>query len=253
MKRYLAICLFNLLILCKLSSLAFGQVELSGTEGVVDFGQLIQVKAINKDIKNNKENVSYQWYVFEDGKPNKHFITWPDGTQIFFAAGISPHKVLVAVAVNYPSTSDLVIREITVGVPSPPPTITTISSNRFGLAKIAFTLTMSVPEAARSHETVLALAKSYTDVANRISQSISKQAAGISLTDEDIKVDIPSMISAVAVSNAKALGFFAPSWQGWNASYGNEIFSMYKSKKIITVEDFRDAFLETAEGLKQVK
>lgn len=275
-------------------------VELTGTEDTVNFGDVIQLKAVinNGKIPENIADIKYQWYIFEDGiKITKGLIVWPDGTQIFFGAGVKPRKVTVALSVSclftnksqikvtdpvgqslegakivtsdgktitsaitdsYLVAADLTTKTITIGAqPSPDPDPTPVPPTpvfpvgRFGLAKTAFTLTNNISADHRSE--AAALATSYANIADRINQSISKQAAGIALTNEDVKLDVQSMIAAVAASNKVALGTSVSIWQDWNKSYGDEIYGMYKDKKIVGPADWRDAFIETANGLRLVK
>lgn len=280
-------------------------VELTGGEAPVEFGTIVELKAVvNKGkLPDNLSSIKYHWCVFDDGKLNKNFIVWPDGTQILFPAGTKTHKILVGVSVScllqtkeqlkvvdpagklienasittntdetttitqvisssYMTSSDLTIKEIIVGVPQPPPIPVpnpnpnpspspVLPVGRFGLSKIAFTLTEKVlPEHRHFGQS---LAASYEKIANKISESMTKQAAGVALLNTDIKLDIQSMIAAVALSNKDVLGASASGWEPWDKAYGDEIFALYKNKKLNGPADFRDAFLETAEGLRQVK
>jgi hypothetical protein len=77
-------------------------VKLVGVSGPVDFGEIVQLKAsVDRDtLPDNLVSLKYQWTVYEDGHPKQNVIIWPDGTQIIFAAGMHPKKIIVMLSVN---------------------------------------------------------------------------------------------------------------------------------------------------------
>lgn len=76
-----------------------------GAPEQVDPGELVVVSAAvdpaGKDP--NLQKIKFQWTVFEDGKAGKvrpSIVVWPDGSQLFFAAGLKARTVLVQLDVD---------------------------------------------------------------------------------------------------------------------------------------------------------
>ncbi len=77
-------------------------VQLVGAEDVIDYGEMVNLKAV---VDQNKlpaglVDIQYNWTILEDGKIKKNIIMWPDGTQVFFAAGMRPKKFTIVLDVN---------------------------------------------------------------------------------------------------------------------------------------------------------
>ena len=143
--------------------------------------------------------------------------------------------------------------------PTPTPTPTPVPvpvpvfpEGKFGLSKISYDL---AKKEVNNQDLVKApaLAASYESVADRISQSSSKKAAGIKLTSEDLSLDVQSIMTAIKESNGRALDGSSAGWSKWDSAYGDIIYRMYKEDKIYSIEDWEVAFRETALGLKEVK
>lgn len=180
-----------------------------------------------------------------------------EGAKLLDVDGKAINEIVIQSEINSP---DPIVKEIQVGSgpapkpPTPDPDTPTpdLPSGVFGLAKTANMLA-NENVSAGDRSKALDLAKSYTSIANKIRASIAKQAAGVNLSDDDLKLDVQSIMKAIATSNRSALGSSASGWQQWDKMYGDEIYNLYKSKKINTPADWETAFRETATGLEQVK
>lgn len=235
-----------------------------GAEQPIPLGELVDLSISPlKDKAPNLDKVVVAWKVY-DGDTEKKFRLAGDG--IFFGAGIKPKKLLVLASVSYLYkvkegdkiteadiknvllSTTLQIGDQVLPAPNPvdpkpnvPDAGQQLPAGRFNLSKIAYDNVYRYVDVSNRSG-----AKVYANSLEGVASSI---AAGI--YDE-----VEPILKATKEANDKAFKDANISTKGWNA-YGDAmqeiIYDMYKNKKLITVYDFRDAWLEISRGLKAIK
>ena len=212
---------------------------------------------------------TYHWQVFENGKVKTNVQEWPDGTSLFFGAGMkqgSQFTIILSASYLY-ITSDkdgkvlgvgqrsaLFVKVLTVGAvptpdpgpnpptPIPPAPSPVLPSGKFGLAKTAYDLAVSnMPSASRGKASP-ALANAFNGIAASVAAGTLK--------------DIPTFLSQSKTANQTAIanaGLNAVDFAPFFTALQNVTYDLYNTNKLSTVQDFATAWQEVATGLTQVK
>ena len=234
-----------------------------GAESPVPLGELVDLSLSAIEPKPaNLIQQSVAWQVFEGGVPKRVRST---GEGVFFGAGVQPKKMLVVAAVSYLFASKegdrindvqvkivLLTADLQIGRPEPlpgpgprpvpPPDSTpTLPEGRFGLAKISFDLAMSkVAENRASGASILG--SSFESLASAV-------AAGAYKTVESIlKATNEANNSALTQANLKITD-----WDAFGNDLQKLLYDLHKNKKLVTTEDYSDAWKEIALGLRAIK
>jgi hypothetical protein len=242
-------------------------IKLVVPESPVAYGDMIVVQAVVDKASLPADLVDYkhQWVVLDNSTGKKKFImVWPDGTQAFFAAGMEPKKFTVILdtdCIFAPKTSDTIqkpwleqpevlVSVITVGEgppPDPEPAPTpALPNGQFGLVKFSYNALASDTFMSQSDKVKVgdALSMSFGEVAARI--------AALS-TMKDIEKEI---LPTIKQKNDEALtksGVSKTLTQEFKKKLGDQIYSLYTSKKLATADDFAMAFREISQGLGAFK
>lgn len=249
--------------------------KIQGGEDVISAGEVIILKATPLNQKPKYlTDVNYQWKVLEEGKDKKNIIVWPDGSSVVFGAGVlSPNqktkKMTALLVVNYLYTvregdaptgkilevgqrsSGILMQDIYIGGPPPPPGPPTpppepepvFPDGKYKLAatsyKLAKTTVASLDSRIKGAEAVVIGTEG-------IASAIS---AGV-LTDV---TDILKKLKAKNNSQLELAKIDINDWTLFGKALENELYQLYKDKKLSTAADFAVAFREIAEGLRKVK
>jgi hypothetical protein len=236
-----------------------------GAEQPIPLGELVDLSISPiKDKVPNLDKVVVSWKIY-DGDNEKKFRASGDG--IFFGAGIKSKKLLVLASVSYlykvkegDKITDADIKNVLLSatlqigdqvLPAPPNPVDPkpvvpddgekLPAGRFNLSKIAYDNVYRYVDASNRSG-----AKVYANSLEGVASSI---AAGV--YDE-----VEPILKATKEANDQAFKQANIPTKGWNA-YGEAmqdiVYDLYKNKKLITVYDFRDAWLEISRGLKAIK
>lgn len=236
-----------------------------GAEQPIPLGELVDLSISPiKDKVPNLDKVVVSWKIY-DGDSEKKFRSSGDG--IFFGAGIKSKKLLVLASVSYlykvkegDKITDADIKNVLLSatlqigdqvLPAPPNPVDPkpvvpddgekLPAGRFNLSKIAYDNVYR-----------------YVDVSNRggakvYANSLEGVASAIAAGAYE---EVEPILKATKEANDQALKEAKIPTKGWN-SYGEAmqdiIYDLYKNKKLVTVYDFRDAWLEISRGLKAIK
>lgn len=234
-----------------------------GAEKPIPLGELVDLALSPIESKSpNLVQYTVSWQVF-DGGVSKRVRSSGDG--IFFGAGVQPKKMLVIAAVSYLFVSKegdkitdvqvknvLLTADLQIGQPDPspgpgprpvpPPDPTpTLPEGRFGLAKISFDLAMSKVVGNRAKGASV-LGASFESIASAV-------AAGAYKTVE-------SILKATNEANNTALtqaNLQIADWDAFGEDLQKLLYDLHKNKKLVTTEDYSDAWKEIALGLRAVK
>lgn len=122
--------------------------------------------------------------------------------------------------------------------PNPPGPQPVIPDGKYGLAKKAYEWANKVKSTQK------------VDEAQKVAGSFEGAAAAVAAGA--IK-DINGLLSTTTQTNRESLGASAPMWADWMSELNRELSSLFDSKKLVTLEDHRVAWLEIATGLKAVR
>ena len=236
-----------------------------GAEQPIPLGELVDLSISPiKDKVPNLDKVVVSWKIY-DGDSEKKFRSSGDG--IFFGAGIKSKKLLVLASVSYlykvkegDKITDADIKNVLLSatlqigdqvLPAPPNPVDPkpvvpddgekLPAGRFNLSKIAYDNVYR-----------------YVDVSNRggakvYANSLEGVASAIAAGAYE---EVEPILKATKEANDQALKEAKIPTKGWN-SYGEAmqdiVYDLYKNKKLVTVYDFRDAWLEISRGLKAIK
>lgn len=272
MKLKLFLCTFVLLIGSVATAQTAPTVTILNADKPFDMGEVITLKAspIPKDL--GIVDTNYVWRVLDvkttDGQSffvsEKSINPLPDGS-IFFGSGIVAKKFLVTLDVTFlfeikqegkPSTYKILTSSTSATVevvgntpvpppgPEPPPTPVpdpVLPEGKFGLAPASYKWTKSVDATVRV-KGAAALVQSFQGVSSAI-------VAGTLKNPQDI-------LNKAHDSNNAALtqaGITPSTWDAFGVSLQKYLFQLYSDKKLVTPQDYADAFNEIASGLAAVK
>lgn len=253
-------------------------IRLIAPEGPVAYGDMVIVQAaIDKtNLPPDLVDVRHQWVVLEDGK-KKTVLIWPDGTQIFFAAGMQPRQFTVVLDTDcfYQTKEGDVIK--TAGMASPEPLVATITvgsgpsppppppippgpdpaptpipgpvlpAGRFGLAQFTFDALTGDVSIQPGDKVKLARA---------LAPSFSKIAAQIAALAEfkDVEGKVLPVLKASNAAAIAASGVPVASTLPFKLALNGQLDTLWNTQhQIQTADDFGDAFREIAQGLAAFK
>lgn len=236
-----------------------------GAENQIPLGELVDLSL--SPIENKPASlsqVSVSWRVFDGGVPKRVRST---GDGVFFGAGIQPKKLLVVASISYlfvikegdkitdaQVRSVLLTSELQIGQPEPEPTpgprpgpgpvpnpTPVLPDGRFGLAKTSYSLATTKVAFERIKGAAI-LASSFDSISSAIA------AGAYKTTDSILKASRDANNSAL-----KENGIDSTSWDEFGTELQNTLYQMHKDKKLVTTDDYVDAWKEIAVGLRAVK
>jgi hypothetical protein len=215
-------------------------------------------------------SVKYQWVVLENGKRKADVVQWPDGSKIFFAAGVKGQEYTVILDIDClfeakdgqvikdadVNSPELIVAKVVVGEappgpnpgPNPNPTPTpdpTFPDGKYKLAAFAYAALKADPNLSQDEKAALGavVAAKLEGVASQIGalDSLKDPKAILKLTGEQVTAGFAESKIDIAKT------------QLFKTKLGDKIFELYKDKNVNTAEDFQTAWRELALGLKSFK
>lgn len=228
------------------------------------------------------KNVSYSWKVLDTNyKEKQNVVIWPDGTKVFFGAGLENKKLLVLLVMTYHyevkdasgkisesavRSSGILLSEVLIGddpnptppgpspvppgpqptPPNPPTPVPTpvVPDTKFGLAKYAFNTV---------NEKVQLNSVEKAKVARVFASCFDGVAAAASAgTIKDIKEFLTKTREAMESAIARE-GINKQTIQAADDAIGQKLYELYKDRKLVSLQDFIEAFRELSTGLSYIK
>lgn len=256
----------------------------------VDYGEMIVVSASIDKTKfpEGLQKVNYQWTVIEDGRVKTNAVVWPDGTRIFFAAGMKPKVVQVLLDVDClfgtPQTvgatsvlanaemdsPNISVTTITIGdgvvpvpVPVPPVPVPTPTPTPTPIPTPPAPTPVVFPDGKYklsqfsydlfAGATNLSQAEK-TAVAGGLSNNFDTIAAKVAAIS-DYK-DVTKILSDLKIGNDAALtasGVDKTKLVAIKTALSDKLYSLYSTQALNIADDFAQCFREISIGLKAVK
>jgi hypothetical protein len=236
-----------------------------GAEKPIPLGELVDLSLSPIEEKvAGLSQVSVSWRVFEGASPKR---VRSSGDGVFFGAGVQPKKLLIVASVSYlflakegDKITDAQVRnvllttELQIGQPEPEPTpgprpgpgpspnpTPVLPDGRFGLAKISYSLANAKVLSGRT-KGAAALASTFDSLASAIAAGAYKTA--------------DSILKATKEANNSSLtesGVDITLWDDFGTEIQSVLYQMSKEKKLVSTDDYSDAWKEIALGLRAVK
>jgi len=252
----------------------------------VDPGEMIVVSA-NLDRTKFPEGlvqVKFQWTVVQDGKPKDNVIVWPDGSKLFFAAGMKPatynvfldvdclfgtqqtvegKSALVNPEIDSPEIS---VKTIKVGggakpepdVPNPPPPTPpnpdpptpkpdpepTFDPGKYGISKMLY-------DYMKTYEGLTGEEKYKVSQALKVTyETVSSQIAALSQM-RDVNT-ILQTAKTLANDNLASSGVPTSKIETLKSTMSGYLYTLYQNGTCRTAEDFKAAADEAAKGFAAI-
>jgi hypothetical protein len=256
---------------------------------VVDYGEMVVVSAVIDKTKfpDGLQKINYQWTVLEGGQVKTNAVVWPDGTRVFFAAGMKPKTFQVLLDVDClfgtPTTSGstttltnaemdsppIAVKTIVVGGPTPipdpvvPPQPTPTPTPPVPTptpTPAPVTPTFPAGKYGLSDFTYKAVQASTLTQAEKVAFA-SNMAKAFDATAAKIAAiqdfrDPTKILQDLKDGNNAALaasGVDPAKLTGLKASLSDKLYNLAAANQIATADDYGTAFREISEGLKAVK
>ena len=268
MKRFYASILFLLLLVGNVFSTDFvvPEQKIVGVEEPIPVGEVVVLKPSRiLDVPKHLVGTGYSWVILENGREKTRVAQGVDNS-IFFGSGTQGKRLTAILYCNYlyvvregdkpdgkivevATRNRKSVVEIIVGTPDPNPNPgpgpnptpdPVIPDSKYGLTKLSFSAAKKMPTANRV-TAAKALAKSYRGMS-------SKVAAGAINKIEDLLKETASNNRSVI----KDLSLNPSDYRDFSKIIEDEVFSLYNDKKLNSMKDFADAWLEIADGLEKV-
>lgn len=253
----------------------------------VDVGDMIVVSA---DLDKTKypdglQQVKFQWTVLEDGRLKPNTIVWPDGSRIFFAAGMRPKVYTVILDVDAlfatPQTvagatvlanaeidsPPLSVTSIQVGDPTPvpvpvPPTPTPVPPVPVPPTPTPTPVPVVLPD-GKYKLSQFAYDAVNTSVGLTQAERVSiagAYATGFDATSAKIAAlstmgTVEAIMADLKAGNDAALkltGIASTKYASIKTAISDKIYSLSSTGSVVTIDDFATAFREISLGLKAV-
>lgn len=263
---------------------------IKGAENPVEEGEMIKLTIAMDAKPPYLEHVGYRWTVLESNK-KKNIVEWPDGTQVFWAAGLKKtggkrfivitHVDLLYVVRGEKNeiidaairTPEPMVNEVVIGVsptpepqpnPNPDPDPTpkpdpdpVFPEGKFGAAKKVYDWVVKDKLINVPHDKLVVATKAVGDV-HKSMTSIIRAGGGEPTAYKNLPATegVATVLKDMTKKINKAISDSGGNPDDWNA-IGTKIqdftYDLYKSKKIKTVDDLADIFEEIGNGYQGVK
>jgi hypothetical protein len=258
------------LLVCGIAATPAPSVKLVVPDSPVPYGDLIVAQAVldSEHLPVGMVECKFKWVVIDNGQ-RKTVLVWPDGTKVFFPAGMISKKVTILLypLCLYETKEGDVIKKAwvdenveplfaTVQIggltppppPPPPPPSPVLPDGKFKLAQFTYDAMTKDSNMSQADK---------VKVAGALAPSFEKIAAQIAAlaTFRDIEKDILPALKASNTAAIEASGVPAASTVPFKTVLNNQVYSLYHDtpQKMSTADDFAVAFREIAQGLAAVK
>jgi hypothetical protein len=246
------------------------EVKILGAEQPIPVGKMVILSASPlKEKPANLVSANFSWLIINDDGQEENFIPWPDGTRIFFGAGMEKKKMLALLEVTFffvvkegdkivdsgVRSTGIIATPIIVGEspgPKPPPNPNpnpptpdpepVFPDGQFHLSKLAWQW---------ANEKVSANARG--NGAKAIVQAMQSIVSAISAGAIARPADVLEKTHAANNAALKNAGIDPAAWDAWGSELQKNLLQLYKDKKLNTVADYKAAWLEIISGLDKVK
>ena len=241
---------FIVLVTSNLAAQELPDQKIIGAEEPVPRGDIVILKVSDVGNVPNLKSVSYAWIVIEDGKVKKRVAIWPNGTQIVFG-NVAKYSVTVYCHITYVFQKDdkIDVKHKLLSVdlklekpepPKPPNPPRPSPDSKYGLDVWV-------------KNTVLSMNLPNTDV---VSSFMSDNFRSISSAiSAGVYQNIEQVLKATSDLNNKSFARYnidSSEWNGFNRAIQKKLYDLYSSKKMTTMDDFAQAWLEISEGFASV-
>lgn len=228
--------------------------KISGAEQPVAVGEIVRL-TLNPPSSPpaNLLKTSVLWKVF-DGNQEQKFFNESENT-IYFGTGTKKRTLTVIASVSYlfvekkegnivdaDVRSQLLKMEVKIGTGPDVPDDVTFPDGKYKLSSISYKLANDKVTVVDAKAAAKNLSNSYRGIASKI-------AAGGFTKVEDV-------LAQTTVSNRTALENAMVKKEDWTPALKaleDEVFKLYTNKTLVTLEDFKTAWTEIADGLAAVK